>query len=382
MMYENNSYHSSKSFSIFWASLCIIATVSTVSWQVSNYLNGRDATVVEYRKFNDRNIDLYPSIGLCFTLAIDVLKLKPYGVSRKAYSEFLSGRVENMDNGTLELMLKIDYDQVSIPLEEIVLSYGVITNIWEDINLYSILNLTDKTILEIAPGLKDHSMFALKCFSIDIPYMKSKKLLKAYVHINGSIFPSGIRPAFANDPITEDMFLVNLHYPRQCYRHMNTAQNNWPVRNVNSSKRYSMEFNVRNVEVLELRNKYQDPCSEGIPDFDKDIPNWIMDKNSCKPPYWNSLSSTLSSCSTLEQFRYTGYLVLKAVFGALDMVDYDEEYPCRSLEKIQYDSQDIDLPHDEFGSMVSLVFNFKEFTYKEIKSVRGMDLQGLIGNIL
>ena len=251
----------------------------------------------------------------------------------------------------------------------------------EEIVLYQKNNYTDGNTLQSAPGLKDRSIFTIKCFSIDIPFEKNQKFIKAYVAINSSIFPSGIRPTTAGNPLIEDAFIVAPHYQKQFYKDINMGQMNWPARNKNSSKTYNIEFNIRSAEVLEHRNKYREPCSEGISDFDAEITNWIMDETGCKPSYWNTLSSSLPSCTTWEQYNISGTLAFSAVFGALDMVEYDRKYPCRSLEKIQYDSQDVDMPSNGDESTVSVVFNFKEFTYKEIKSVRSMDLQALIGNI-
>ena len=381
MKSKKKSTKSCSFLKVLWSITCIIATISTVTWQISNYLNGRDSTVVEYKKFNGEDIDVYPSIGMCFSLAVDEKKLSQYGIDGVSYSEFLAGSPKTNENETLDKLLEIDYDDVSLDLEDIILRYGVVTNVYEEIVLYQKNNYTDGNALQSAPGLKDRSIFTIKCFSIDIPYEKNQKLIKAYVAINSSIFPSGIRPASSGNPLIENAFTVAPHYQKQFYRHINMGQINWPARNKNSSKSYTMEFDIRSVEVLQHRNKYKEPCGEGISDFDAEITKWVMDKTGCKPSYWNAVASSLPPCTTWEQYNISGTLAFSAVFGALDMVEYDRQYPCRSLEKIQYDSQDVDVPSNGDQSIVSVAFNFKEFTYKEIKSVRSMDLQALIGNI-
>ena len=65
-----------KLFKVAWNSICIIATIATVIWQLSNYIYGDDMTVVGFKRFNDKEIDVYPSIGFCFTVALnnDILK--------------------------------------------------------------------------------------------------------------------------------------------------------------------------------------------------------------------------------------------------------------------------------------------------------------------
>ena len=113
--------------------------------------------------------------------------------------------------------------------------------------------------------------------------------------------------------------------------------------------------------------------------LDARIPTWIMKKVGCKPSYWESLNTSWPLCSTLEQMTNARNLLFSAVFGTLDEANYTGILPCRSLEKIQYDVRDIDLPPGENQSFVMLIFNFRDFTYKEVKDVRSMDIQALIG---
>ena len=367
-------------FNTLWSILCLIATIFTITWQLMNYINGRDATIVEYKKFHNEKIDAYPSIGMCFSKAFNEEKLRVHGneINRLSYSSFLSGGQKKL----AKKMFQIDYDEVTLDFENFIIKYGLTTNSWKDIVLYDALNTETNISLKMKPEFKTHSIFGIECFSIDIPYKPRQKLARAYVFLTTNVFPSGIRPSIGENPLHDDAFMVTPYYPNQFYRQINVAQRNWPVRDQNSSKAYMMEFNVRNVEVLENRNKYHEPCIEGIPDFDDQIPKWIIERIGCKPPYWKSLKSSLPLCSTLEQVRNARDMVFSALFGTLETANYTGLLPCRSLEKIQYDARDIDFSSDENNSYVKLLFNFREFTYKEVKSVRGMDLQALVGKSL
>ena len=53
--------------------------------------------------------------------------------------------------------------------------------------------------------------------------------------------------------------------------------------------------------------------------------------------------------------------------------------PCRSLERFSYDVEHVQLPQIVLNGKLGISFDFTEFTYKEIKTVRGMDIQALIG---
>ena len=63
---------------------------------------------------------------------------------------------------------------------------------------------------------------------------------------------------------------------------------------------------------------------------------------------------------------------------------YTVKPPCRSLERIFFDGIDVETPpkyvedNPWMNETVGIIFDFKDLTYKEVKSVRGMDIQALI----
>ena len=62
--------------------------------------------------------------------------------------------------------------------------------------------------------------------------------------------------------------------------------------------------------------------------------------------------------------------------------------PCRSLESIQYDVMDVETPEKWkknttwMNESIGVILDFTELSYKEIKRVRGMDVQALIGKMI
>ena len=71
-----------------WLFSCIFATLLTVIFQCYNYGKGEDITQVEYKSYNENELDIYPSIALCFTMAIKEERLSGYGynVTPKQYA--------------------------------------------------------------------------------------------------------------------------------------------------------------------------------------------------------------------------------------------------------------------------------------------------------
>ena len=381
-----------RNFNKLWTMICVVAAVSTMTWQLMNYLSGQDSTIIEFKDFNKDKADIYPNIGICISMFFDNNKLEQLAkkfndkLNRFTYSMFLYG---NQALGN-EKKFDVDYDAVSKDFENFIYKYSVTTDDWEEMVLYHEKNEPTKS-LKNNPWFKVHSMFGQKCFSLNFPYKQGQKLTQAYLTVKPNIFPNNTRPSNVGSSISssqwDDMFAVALHYPNQLLRKIGTQQRNWPDRSNKRGKSYTMEFNIRNAEVIVKRNKYGEPCAEDIPNFDLEIYEWIMNSVGCKPPYWKNFPLTLADCNTIEQLRHVRQLLLLIYSGKFAEANYTGMLPCRSLERIQFDVSDIETPdsdmakrHEEAHSLVKLRFNFREFTYKEVKSVRSMDIQGLIGN--
>ena len=79
-------------------------------------------------------------------------------------------------------------------------------------------------------------------------------------------------------------------------------------------------------------------------------------------------------------------LISKLLYDDANRATRLNSLPCRGLEKIQYDLVEEDLPDallsvsPGFNGSLSIYFEFTESTYKELKHVRNMDIQALIGN--
>ena len=115
-----------------WISCCLFATLITTVWQFSNYCNIKDQTIVEYRRFNEIEADLYPSVTLCWAMRINEEKLRRNGklFNSTTYAKFLAGVVWDND------MQTVDYDNVMPVLGDYILLYGYRTSYWGNEILY------------------------------------------------------------------------------------------------------------------------------------------------------------------------------------------------------------------------------------------------------
>ena len=373
-----------------FALLCIFATLSTVIWQFHHYCKGEDETQVDYKHFNEAELDVYPSIALCVTIAIDEERLKEYGknLTAKDYASFLLG--DHWDSA----LLKIDYENVIKHWDDHILTYDYIKKgvdtYYQDILLYASKEI-DPTSSRIMPGFEEVSFFGAKCLKIDILFEKDLSLMTFQLFFKSNIFLQGTRPQFplgnapAENPFLLDFFWVIPHYPKQALRYLSQGMGSWPDRGKEASKNYMMHFTVRNMEVLERRDKYRKPCDIDSPDLDGLIKNSVLTDLGCKPPYWNS-SSSFPLCSNQTAMIKANHLLHKLMHSDTIRTDMLKSLPCRGLEKIQYNSVDIDFAKNLTSEMpwtngsLGITFEFMESTYKELKHVRSMDVQALIGN--
>ena len=67
-------------------------------------------------------------------------------------------------------------------------------------------------------------------------------------------------------------------------------------------KSYTMEFTVRNIDVITRRNKFKSPCIDDWKHYDKYIMENKMRKVGCRPPHWET-TSNLSLCSNEFQMK-------------------------------------------------------------------------------
>ena len=363
-----------KGLYIFWALCCITATIFTVTLQCLSYFEDEDVTRLEYKRFQEDVKDLYPSIGFCFTMPIREERLRHYGlnVTPQAYSDFLTGKSLN------EEMLKIDYDDVIQHLEQYILGYGYVNLKLEEVLLTSsVKNITKKRSL----GFREFSFLSAKCVRIDIPFNKSNPISYFFIALRTDIFIEGKRLDNPSDHLLkENQFIVALHYPNQLLGNIVTGIRKWPFRGNVTNRNYVMQFNIRNIEVSEKRNKYMTPCTHGVPDVDDEIMEKVLSETGCKPPYWNS-SSSLPLCLKSEDMEKAANLIEGVAFGHVSRKKIIETPPCRTLEKQQFDVFDAPHPENfEWKEEITMWFDFKELTYKEVKNIRSMDRQALVGN--
>ena len=349
-----------KSFTL----LCTLATIALTIQSLRTYFANEDATVVSYKDYFREDNDITPSASICITAAFEENKLKSYGnhVTLANYSDFLGGKIWD------DLMLHIDYQEVTLNPRDYILGYRIF---YKDTSKVTRMYRNDSTKNKnniILPEIR-LAMSGMLCFGIDFPF--SQDIMATSIMLKTNIFDNGIRPSFM-DPLENKRGLgIVLHYPYQIYR-ATWWKNFWPTRSQNSSKTYKVSFDIRGMEVVRYRDKTQQPCKDGFPNYDKDIFKEILAKQKCRPPY-----------ATAPQILCSNQTALKSIRSKL--VDHWKgvnlrHLPCNGMEKLNYEVSEYDLEEAD-PAYIEIDFWNRDLTYKEVKMICAFDMSALVGNV-
>ena len=341
-----------------------------------NYCTVEDQTIVTYKRFHESETDVYPSITLCWTMAIDEEKLKRFDneFTLKAYTHFLYGH--SIGEHWNKDMLRVNYDNVTINFDDYLLRYGYSN---ASMRLFDkVMDIYSKAKgMKCKPGYKEESAFSQKCFTIDIPFEKGNEISQFHVSLETGIFgkTGGLIDPFA-DLIDENKFVVHLHYPNQSIGRAFLGKLKWYLREPGLITNYVVT--VGDIDIRVRRNTNNEPCIEGLPNYDLQVVEAVLNTVGCKPPYLSSWPS-LEPCSKQEQLERFADMLLEASLSGNKRPSYMTKTPCRSLERIHYDVHTTETHADWNDTTVNVILDFAEYTYKEVKNIRGMDAQALIG---
>ena len=339
-----------------WKLSCITATLFTTIWQLNEYCNGPEGTIVKYKRFHDKKSDLYPSVGICFSNTLIEHELKRYGddVNMTAYVKFLSGDYWDQN------FLKINYDRVTQNLDQYILASRYKNYLSE----------------EYVPKMSEYNIGGMKCLVFNIPFIQGQQISDFEIDLRPDIFNGGRRIDSPGDGTSmENQLGVILHYPNQLTWQFDLMKRRWPTRKLNSPKNYVMAFDIRSIDVVQKIHKRSFPCFEASIDHDMEAQKSVLESIGCKPPYWN-LTSTFPLCSAQEKMKAAASKISGTIMGT----DKDASIPCRKFENIVYDYADMETPEEGDNSSLKMIFEYSTRHYKELKDVKNMELQTFIGN--
>ena len=364
-------------FNAFFTTCCTLATIVTVSWCIFNYLKDEDLTVVNFMEFQREEVDIYPTVSICFTTPYEKEKLAGSGTDLVNYTDFLTGELWD------EKLLTIDYDEVSLDIKDYFLGYEIMYRNATKSNLKPTFDDGAHVDGWTAPYVT-YQIPNLKCFGVDVPFHKDERILQLGIKIDTRIFPNKKRPADTDLTNRNGGMMTNVHYPMQFMRgkFWNSC---WPPRGANESGNYALSLDLKGMEILTERSKLAQECIAGYPNYDGQMIMNIVQSLGCRPPYVSSLKTNLSMCTTRQQFVAAQQLHM----GQLGVSKLDRPQiglsnldflPCRDMQKLHFSVMEMPEMGNRTTPSMTIVFQQKDVTYKEIKKVREMGIQALVGN--
>ena len=330
--------------------LCVSATISMLVYWSYKFKLDEDSSVITYRKFYERESDVYPTISICLESPFLNQRLAEYGVDQSLYLKFLRGDYFSED------MLKIDYSNVTFDISDHVKGYEMyFRNGSKKLDLK--LNITEKRRLthNSYNGFNNFGRRFLKCFALEIP--KIYGLLIFRILLSNNIFQRTQceRPVYNG-------FKVVYHIPQQ---YMLSGENEkwvWPYRASNES--YKTRFLIGDLTVMKKRNTKKYRCIESWDDYD----DWVItaDENerNCSGPY-DKLGLANPICNTKESMKSA--LLDEAIVGRKKL-----DKPCTTMTAIDVHFLENIIPTPENQQLGEFWFSveLRQPTFKEIEQKR------------
>ena len=100
--------------------LCVSTTFSMVVYWAYKFNLDENISVITYRKFYERENDVYPTISMCLINPFLKQRLADYKVNQSSYLEYFKGEHFSED------MLKVNYKNVTIDIADSIKGYEML----------------------------------------------------------------------------------------------------------------------------------------------------------------------------------------------------------------------------------------------------------------
>ena len=337
-----------------------LAVTTVIVYAASSYNTfsaNDDLCEVNFKKFHVDQESIYPSISLCFNAPFLEDRLKAYNslINASEYEKFLLGRSDDLGRFS------------SIPYENVSLQDN---DIFTDFERYYKTEISNSS-KERNISIQSWAWFIgiMKCYTYNVPYEQG--MLSSYINITftNNVYPENKRPS---DGWKKGGFHVFFHYPKHFSRSLTTNKRYWPTKT--GSKKYSMRFYMKEMEVLRKRHKDTAECSDVV-EYD----DWLIDNITktvnCFPPYWKNAGNVSICTNTYDLLR------ARKVFHDVFYVGSEYHPPCKEIRKLDIEYEDPDDVHDVPENHTQITVYFRNNFYKQIIQVRAYTLMSLVGNV-
>ena len=358
----------------FFRLSCLIATVVMIIYCLTKYILNESTSQVDFQILGNRDIDIYPSLSVCIyrygLYKEDKMKERNITNASREYKNFLYGKIWSAK------LLKIDYDEYTIGLENYITSIKVDNRGSRKTTIYdwspNDTKIEGEHIGDVNfPFYISYRSDKEKCYSLDL----SDGILAL---VKGTILRQVVIE-FENFALSKVGLHIYLHYPKQLFRSLPvyTIQK---LDNGESNLTGSDEITVTNMKVIRRRMTNKTPCNKEWKTDDEKILTRIMNKVGCEPPHWK-LHSHFPTCDTMEKMKSSS---IPPAYNLDTNLLKNLDSPCHQIYVITHDSARKETTYwkQRRKNVTRMIkFDFRMRYYEEISHIRLYDAESLVGNV-
>ena len=364
---------------------CTTLAVYMVSNQVKRFHGNADVSTITYRRFNERSIDLYPTITFCFNRVQVLLAGCNNGIyNQKLLSEkfvmhnckfeqILSGKTYDREDFNMTQLRTIDTDELYLHGDSILARYWTIDHKGNQLQLWKNENQQQSTKI-IRPVYVSHRTPKKICFSRSTNY--DEGLVRA-----NDVFTFNLTNLSLNGNLNLEVFV---HYPQQAIRGLNSFGTKKIKIYVNRYLKFrAWLIYVSQFNVLRKRNKPNNPCGERL-DEDDYLRETIMKRIGCIPFYWEKLNKNvleLPQCRSYDELKQF-YAIISNQSRLLSPI----AEPCNRmttlvhLEKETEDGDTVWTSADSYDKLI-VQMRYEDDMYMEVINTKEFRFKTFFGNV-
>ena len=359
-------------FKVIFKIVCASLAFSTTIWCCLEFGKNEDMCEVSYKRFLQDDQSIYPELTVII----------PYQLNENAFQSL--GADMNVSTFN-QILLGQEWDDeiLKISLEDVKLKS----------DNYLISSCTISSYLDECRPIKiNEKMFLAGSISLAFQLPRDKLTSYATFRLRKSIFRNGAFPE--NRELT-----IIFQYPNRIYRSQGSLfdigehfSNGFDIED-EKHKNHVVDFQIRDMEVLQRRKKRGNECLEDY-DYDKKKQEEMMSEVGCRPLFWNH--STIDRiCQNQAEFTH---LIKRntEIWSRLNQTAENDIPPCREIQKLQVDHtvktakkafaerykiKDIEFQDIGNDTWFEITLRIQTDTFKEIKQKRAYTPQSLVGNI-
>ena len=343
-------------------------------------MRNKDATSIQYRLYNDRPVDKYPTFSICFEgnsfLWYNEHRIfNEYGLSTRTYEAMVMGKDALMYefNPKTDLYKKVPVEMKndSLPFDQFHVQIGDFLEIADfktnkQNNAYYYQDKLSKIVKP--PFFIGYQTATMICFT------RQSDDVSNLIRVSDSI-------AFKRDVLTKlnykntkIKFIV--HHPGQLLKSLDTASFSTTFASYHWDE--ILSFNLAQHTILRKRPESNTPCDDEIKNQDENYILGVSTNIGCIPPYWKSTMQfppEMKDCTTPKQFK-DAYNFTQNLRQALPSYGT----PCLTMfESVSYNWLKPSQIYNDKLSNFSMTY--KQKYYEEIQYAQDFTVDSFISNV-